>query len=202
MQRGLSVVGGFFLRTILALVPALAVWYWAREWVVQPVAWLVERVMLFFFPGWVYTTELQGTTQVLLTTIRVPQPGGMIAELAPEANVLTYCYGLPMLLALLIASRSRGLWWKFPLGALVILPFQTWGMVFDLLVKTGVQMHHLSAAVTGFSALQLNLFAVGYQLGFLLLPTLVPMLLWLAFERRFIGMVMFDAALDGATRSR
>jgi hypothetical protein len=202
VQRGLSVIGGFFLRALLALIPALALWYWAREWVVKPVAWLVERVMLWFFPGWVYGTELEGTAQALLTTIRVPQPGGRIAELAPEVNVLTYCYGLPMLLALLIASRSRGLWWKFPLGALVLLPFQAWGVVFDLLIKIGAHMAHLSAGVTGFSALQVNLFAVGYQLGFLLLPTLVPMLLWLQMERRFLAMVMFDAALSGATRSR
>lgn len=202
MQRGLSVVGGFFLRAILWLVPSLALWYWAREWVVQPVAWLVERVMLLLFPGWVYGTEMEGTVIALLTTIPVPQRGGMVAELAPEANVLTYCYGLPMLLALLLASRSKGLWWKFPLGALVIWMFQAWGVVFDLLVHVGVMASSFSAPITGFTRVHADVFAVGYQLGTLLLPTLVPMLLWLRFERRFLGMVMFDAALSGATRRR
>lgn len=202
MSRGLSVIGGFFLRTILWLVPALALWWWAREWLVQPVAWLSQQLMLGFFPNWVYRTELEGTVLALLTAIPVPQPDGRLAELAPEANVLTYCYGLPMLLALLLGARAKGLWWKLPVGALVLWPFQAWGVVFDLLIKVGAHAAAVSMPVTGWSALQVNLFAVGYQLGFLLLPTLVPMLLWLQFERHFLATVMVDAALSGATRTR
>lgn len=200
MQRGLSVIGGFFLRAVFWLVPALALWFWGREWVVLPVAWLVEQALLTFFPGWVYGAVLDGTNLELLTTIRVPQQGGAIAELVPDANVLKYCYGLPMLVALVLAARARGVWWKLPLGALLLLPFQAWGVVFDLLITIAVHSADVSAAVTGFSALQINLFAVGYQLGFLLLPTLVPALIWLRFERQFLVTVMFDAALSGATR--
>ncbi|MBA4741426.1 MAG: hypothetical protein H2060_01800 [Azoarcus sp.] len=202
MQRGLSVVGGFFVRAIVWLVPSLALWFWARDWLVAPVAWLVERVMLFWFSVWVYGTELAGTEQTLLTTVQVPHPSGRAAELLVDTNVLMYCYGLPMLLALLLASRAHGIWWKLPAGALAMWPLQAWGVVFDFLIKVGAHYAQFSTPITGFTPFQVDLFGVAYQLGYLVLPTLAPVMLWLLFERRFIGMVMFDAALDGATRSR
>src|SRR5690606_37893826 len=153
-------------------VPSLALWFWARDWVVQPVAWLAERVLMFFFPSWIYGSELEGTTQALLTTIRVPQRSGAIAELVPEVNVLLYCYGLPMLVALLAASLSRGWWWKIPLGAIILWPVQAWGVVFDFLIQVGAHHGQLSAPVTGFTLMQVNAFGIAYQLGYLVLPTL------------------------------
>lgn len=200
MRSGLSVVGGFFLRAILALIPALTVWYLAQEWLIEPVAWLTERTMLYFFPNWVLGAELEGVNLVLLTTIRVPQVSGAIAEFTPDVNVLTYCYGLPMLAALLIGAKARGLWWKLPVGALILIPFQVWGCVFALLVTIGVHFGDLSAHVTGFSAIQLNAFALAYQFGFLVLPTLIPILLWLVMGRAFVTVVLCDAVLHKASR--
>jgi hypothetical protein len=198
MQPSLSVVGGFFVRTLLMLGPALAAWFWAREWLVRPVAWLAEQTMLFCFPAWVYGAQRNGTSLELLTALRAVDASGRVGELSAQVNLLTYCYGLPMLLALLFAAKARGLWWKLPLGALLLLPFQVWGVCFDWLVKIAVHMGHLTAAATGFSSLQVNAFALAYQLGFLLLPTLVPVLVWLRLERRFLVTLVVDGALKGA----
>ena len=200
MQPTFSVIGGFFIKTILALIPALALWFWAREWLIQPVGWLSTQLMMGLFPTWVAGTTLDGTTLTLLTTVELPSDRpGMSARLAPSANLLTYCYGLPMFAALLVAAGARGLWWKLPFGALILIPFQAWGACFDLLVKVAVHFGAHSAAVTGFSALQINLIAIGYQMGFLLLPTLAPMLTWVVLERRFLATVAVDGALKGIT---
>ena len=198
MKPTLSVVGGFFLRTLIALVPALALWYWARESVVRPAAWLSERAMLYFFPGWVYEAELDGTILSLLTTIRITDASGRIGELSPEVDVLMYCYGLPMLAALILGAKARGWWWKIPFGALVLIPFQAWGVCMHWLVQVGVHFGPVSVTTTGFSSFQINAFALGYQLGYLILPTLVPVLLWLALERRFLTTVAVEAALEGS----
>jgi hypothetical protein len=55
MEKHFSIIGGFFLRTVLLLIPMLALWYWAREWVVAPPAWLAGKLYSFsFHPGcWV-----------------------------------------------------------------------------------------------------------------------------------------------------
>ena len=47
-----------------------------------------------------------------------------------------------------------------------------------------------------------NLIAAGYQFGFLILPTLVPVLLWLAFDRRVLASAMIEGALAGAAGPR
>nr|WP_157979344.1 exosortase H-associated membrane protein [Rhodoferax ferrireducens] len=112
MRKPRSVIGGFFARALLGLVPALALWYWARDYVVLPVAWLADKLMRYFFPGWVSGTELDGINQTLITRLSVPHVSGRLADLTPEVSVLTYCYGLPLLLALFLAARAKGMWWK------------------------------------------------------------------------------------------
>jgi hypothetical protein len=193
-----GVIAIFFARALLCLFPLLALWYWAREWVVMPVAWLAEQAMLFFFSRWVTGSELHGVTQTLLTALSVPHTSGRLADLSPETVVLTYCYGLPLMVALFVAARAKGLWWKLPLCAAALLPFQAWGVCLSWLLQVAVQAGEFTRAKTYFSAWDQNLIALGYQFGFLLMPTLVPLLLWLFFERRFVITVAVEGAMQGS----
>lgn len=192
-----GVIGGLFARTLLWLVPALGLWYWAREAVVAPVAWLSGVAMLDFFPGWVLGARLDGTTAVLLTLLQVPAGGGALRDFTPEVAVLPYCYGLPLLAALLLASRARGLWWKLPLGALVLWPLLAWGLCLNWLVAIAVHAAEVTRATTGFTPLQGNLFALGFQFGYLLLPSVTPLLLWVYLERAYVATVVGDGAAVG-----
>ena len=197
MRQPHSLIAVFFLRALVFLVASLAVWYWARNLVVMPVAAVAEWGMRGFFPGWVSGSELDGITPTLLTRLPIAQADGRIADLAPETRVLTYCYGLPLLLALFLAARAKGLWWKLPLCALGLLPFQAWGVCFAWLVQVAVQHGSLTRPTTYFNEWSVNLIGLGYQIGFLLLPTLVPMLMWLYFERRFVIAVAVAGAIEG-----
>jgi hypothetical protein len=198
MPKARSVVAGFFVRTLLWLVPALALWYWARNFVVMPVAWLAGGIMRYLFPHWVSGTELDGITQTLITRLGVPQAGGQLADLTPEVGVLTYCYGLPLLLALFLAARAKGLWWKMPVCALGLLPFQAWGVCFAWLIPVAVHSGQFTRSVTYFNEWEVNLIGLGYQLGFLLLPTLIPLLMWLYLERSFVITVAVEGAMEGS----
>lgn len=202
MRKPRSVIAGFFVRTLLCLVPALALWYWARDYVVMPVAWLAGTLMRYFFPGWVSGSELSGISQTLLTRLTVPYVSGQIVELTPEVSVLTYCYGLPLLVALFLAVRARGLWWKLPLCALGLLPFQAWGVCFAWLLQVAVQSGPYTRSTTYFTDWDVNLIGLGNQIGFLLLPTLVPMLMWLYLERSFVITVAVEGAMEGSVTKR
>ncbi|MDD2919865.1 exosortase H-associated membrane protein [Rhodoferax sp.] len=197
MRQPSSVIAIFFVRALAFLVPALALWYWARDYVVMPVAWLAGWLMRYFFPGWVSGSELDGINLTLLTRLTVPHVSGQIAELTPEVSVLTYCYGLPLLVALLLAARAKGLWWKLPTCAVGLLPFQAWGVCFAWLLQVAVQSGPQTRAVTYFNAWDVNLIGLGNQIGFLLLPTLVPMLMWLYLERSFVITVAVEGAMEG-----
>lgn len=197
MASSHSVIGGFFLRTFLWLIPALALWYWARDYVVIPAAWLAEALMRFFFPGWVTGAELDGIHATLITRLAVPHASGRTADLTPEVSVLTYCYGLPLLLALFLGVRAKGLLWKLPVSAVAMLPFQAWGVCFAWLMPIVLDAGRYTRSTTYFNSFEVNLIGLGYQLGFLLLPTVIPMLLWLYLERSFVVTVAVEGAMEG-----
>lgn len=80
--------------------------------------------MTMAFPSSVAGAERDGATHLLLTHLRVWGTGGRVGELTPEAHGLVYAYGAPLMAALLLASRTRKLWWKLPVGLLALVPFQ------------------------------------------------------------------------------
>lgn len=195
----LSVVTGLFLRTLAWLVPMLGIWYAARNWVVKLPAMIADWAMGLFFPRWVEGTVLDGTVQSLLTTIAVPHASGRLALVSPEAHILSYCYGVPLLFALFLAARARGLWWKLPGGLLALAPFQAWGVCFSWLVTIAVNTSDATATVTRFTQTDVTLIGLGYQLGYLLFPAMVPILLWVYLERRFVTTVAIEGALSAKT---
>ena len=163
-----------------------------------PAAWLAEAFMRFFFSGWVTGAELNDIHATLITRLAVPHASGRMADLTPEVSVLTYCYGLPLLLALFLGVRAKGLWWKLPVSVVVLLPFQAWGVCFAWLVQIAVDAGRYTRSTTYFNSLEVNLIGLGYQVGFLLLPTVIPMLMWLYLERTFVVTVAVEGAMEGS----
>ena len=191
----------FFLKAALLLPVCLALWYWKAEWFNSPAAIVSGWIMRGLFPGWVEAVEWSQRTISLVTTLRVPMVAGVkegqYAVMVAESNPMLYGYGLPLFAALLLASGEARRWRKLMLGALVLIPFQAWGICFDLLKQVAIVAGPVVAAQTGISPWQREIIAVGYQVGTLILPTVAPIALWLALNRRLIPMLMLDRALQG-----
>lgn len=200
MVRGTTSIRKFSASALLWLAFALAIWYPLREWMLLPAGWVAKEVMTAAFPAWVAGAELEGSTQVLLTHLRVWVAGGRVGELSPQAHGLVFAYGAPLLAALLLASRTRRLWWKLPSGLLVLVPFQAWGICFTWLMQVAALAGNETRDQTGFGPWASNLIAAGYQFGFLILPTLVPVLVWFAFERRVLAQALIEGALTSESR--
>ena len=197
MEKHFSIIGGFFLRTVLLLIPMLALWYWAREWVVAPPAWLAGKALQFQFPSRVLGIEREGLHHVLLTNLKVVTPNRQVGELTPEIRALSYCYGSALLPALLLGGQARKLWWKLPAGLALLIPFQAWSIAFAWLLQVAVQAGPQVASEAGFSAMGMNLVAAGYQFGYLIFPALAPVLVWLALDRRLMATVLLEGSLSG-----
>ncbi|MEO8654764.1 MAG: exosortase H-associated membrane protein, partial [Ramlibacter sp.] len=84
MARGSTSLRKFSTSALLWLAVALAIWYPMREWMLLPAGWLAKQIMTASFPAWVAGAEIEGSTQVLLTRLRVWAVGGRVGELAPE----------------------------------------------------------------------------------------------------------------------
>ena len=197
----LSLVGLFLLKAIAWFLACLLVWYQLGSLVTLPVGLLAKATVASVFPAWAEGVEKTGTMLVLLTGLEVTGvagvPAGQIAVLSPEVNFMKYGFGLPLLIALLLASNARGLIAKSVLGALALLPFQVWGVCFDWLKQAGID-----TGVAPFTPMGRELIALGYQFGYLVLPALVPVMLWVTMDRRFLSTFLLEATLEGESEKQ
>ena len=125
---------------------------------------------------------------VFVTTIKVYPAPGQTAVLVPEVNPLLYTYGLAFFLALALAERVK--WWKILAGTVVLLPFQSFGIAFDFLAQVGIQLGPDVSAKAGLFGWRAEAIALCYQLGVLIFPSLVPVVLWAASSRLFTESVL------------
>jgi hypothetical protein len=188
----------FFVKGALWLVLLTALWAPLADWTMRPAATLATAALQTAFPWWARGGEYKGDTLELSTRIEMPvanAPLGSRAELVAEAKPAHYGFGLPMLLALLLASGGRRLARKLAIGVGVLIPCQAFSIFFVLLKQVALGSGPAATAQLALSALQLNGIALAYQLGVLLLPTLVPIVLWLLLERTFLAAVMLEGEL-------
>ena len=175
----------FVIHTFLWLPPSFAAWYFSAPYHVAIAGKLARLLVNQFTAGVVSAFEQTGSVLLFVTTIKVHPTPEQTALLLPEVNALLYSYGLALFLALMLAEGAR--WWKFLVGVLILLLFQSWGIAFDLLMQLAIRLGPEVSAAAGLSGWQLEVIALGYQLGALIFPCLAPVMLWVAFSRLFSG---------------
>lgn len=185
-------LGSFILRTVLWLPVCFAAWYWSAPYHATLVGSTARVFIGAFHSGLVTAVEQPELNLVFVTGIEVHPGPDETAILLPEVNPLLYTYGLAFFAALMLASRAKG--WKLLVGAFALLPFQAWGIAFDFLVQVGVKLGPEISAQTGLIGWQREVIALGYQIGTLILPTLIPVVLWVAFNRPFMERVLRSRA--------
>lgn len=183
MTAGAPSLKKFVLHTILWLPPCFAAWYFSAQYHAA-IAGALASLLVDQFTSIVSTLEQQGIDLVFVTTIEVHPEPGLTALLLPEVNPLLYTYGLAFFLALMLAARAK--WWKLLVGAVVLLPFQSWGIAFDFLAQVGVKLGPEVSAQAGLLGWRREVIALSYQIGSLIFPSLIPVVLWASFNRMFI----------------
>lgn len=189
-------VWAFAWRVFAWLVPSFALWYLVAPWHARLAGALARALVDLYAPGLVSAVEYQDGAIAFLTTVRVHAGSGNLASLIPEVNPLLYTYGLALALALLLASRAS--WWKLVAAAVALLPFQAWGIAFDLIAQVGVRMSGEIALQAGIVGWRREFAALGFQLGSLILPALAPIAAWAVLERRRIAELAGRASRKGA----
>ena len=60
----------------------------------------------------------------------------------------------------------------------MLLPFQNWGIAFDFLAQVGIKLGPDVSAQASLFGLRVEAIALGYQIGNLIFPSLIPVVLW------------------------
>ena len=166
----------FFIRAFLWLPPCFFVWYLTAPMHAAIAGWFARVIVNIVSPGVVSALERIGSTLAFVTTIKIYPAPGQAALLLPEVNALIYTYGLAVFLALMLAERAKLR--KIAIGAVILLLFQSWGIAFDFLVQVGVRLGPEIATQANLRGWRVEGIALGYQLGVLIFPPLVPVILW------------------------
>jgi hypothetical protein len=187
-----------FLLAALAWLPAcFALWWWVSGLTVKVPVWLAGLALTNFWPDLVAGVS-QGfdnggmPTMDVLTRIAVSEagPDGRMATGYLEATVrpLLYGYSLPLFFGLCLATPQdeERRWGQYAIGCLAIWLAQAFGVAADALKTLAFGSGAEAATAVLAAGLNVNVIALCYQFGYLILPTVVPAALWLALNRPFI----------------
>ena len=190
-----SPVGGFFLRALLWLPLMFLIWFYMAIVVTWPVSWLTDLLLPLLLPDTVAGVEQSGYMIDIVTRFAPPPqagfdlPPGAQAELLVSINPLMYGFGIPLFTALLLATpegEEGEKWFRWLIALAVLIPVQVFGVSMDglktLVFETGPGI----AAQIGVTGWKIEAVALGYQLGYLILPAVTPIALWVGFHRGYI----------------
>ncbi|MFK5986969.1 MAG: exosortase H-associated membrane protein [Pseudomonadota bacterium] len=172
----LNVVGLFFLF--------LTIYYYISPFLLLFTAKLVNFVLTGWFEKFIASVSLLNREIEVITWFSIA--GSKMSQLAFDINPLKYSYGLPLFFALIFSYGGEPIdkLLKCILAYLVISCAQVWGISFDIIRHLLFEFSSAYAAHFNFSSLQILLISYGSQLGFLLLPSLTPILLWIYLENK------------------
>jgi len=193
----------FLLYTLLWLAPMFVLWYALAPLLLTPVAGWTHLALSHLFPHAITAVEQQGTTVDIVTRFVVAAPAtdstppGAHGQLVFTINALKYAYGLPLLLALTLAAPTEigEKLYRGVMGGLLLIPVPVWGIACEALKALVFQMEPAIAVQMGATPLMRELLALAYQLGYLILPAVTPVLIWAAFHRDFLSELLPHARL-------
>ncbi len=181
-----------FVASALVWMLALTLlWSKLSPWTSYPAAALSHVALEQAAPTWVRKVDQRTGVMQVETAIAMPVPnaGGRRADIVVEVDPGRYAYGLPIFLALLLAARTRGRGWRAAAGYLLLLPAQAFSLTMFVLIQIVVYAQ-TDARILNVAQWQLEAIVYGYQIGSLVVPTLVPIMLWLWLDRQFFREVV------------
>lgn len=194
-----------FVVVVLAWLPVcFAIWYFTAPLLTVPVHWLALAVAKAGFSDMILDVEKSGSLFSFITNLRPASAtsftGGKSAVVV-DSRSLVYTYGLPLFAALTLAAtglrNGARLAKVLAIGYVVLLPFQAWGVFADALKQLAITMGPAISSQTGFSSFQREVIAFAYQFGTLILPTVIPAIVWVLTHRPFLEQMSQDLARKG-----
>ena len=195
-----STLARFVVKVLAWLPAAFVVWYFAAPLLLWPAGLLVRGVVLAGLSPLVTGIEQKAAAFVFATSLR---PGEALAggRVIVEVDGLLYSFGMPLFAALVLAAREPRWPRTLAIGYAALLPVAAWGITADFLKNIAITAGPLVASQTGFLAWQREAIAFAYQFGSLILPTVVPAIVWVLAHRRFLERLRGDAAGAVPTRA-
>jgi hypothetical protein len=171
------------ILSFLWMIFGFMLWYYLSAFHGIPVRWLASEILSRWLgsdflniipnPDHHYLFQVQ-------TQIPFQFPDGSREALGFIVNPLIYGYGLPLLFGLVMAS---GVFFARKIGVLLagyvcVMLIQVWGVVWQTLKMLAFNFGADAHQIVMDAGISDEVIALCYQLGVLILPCLVPVVLW------------------------
>jgi len=181
----------FLIKVLFWMPVCFVLWYWLAEVWLYPVQWAMNGLFVNLLPSVVSGVEGHDRLLEIVTRLNAPRSPGSAAAgvITYEIRPLVYAYSLPLYAALTLAApaASKGIKALYlGAGLLVLLPFIAWGTGFDILKHLAFTLGAQTAPYLDLTGIKRELIGWGYQFGYLILPGVVPLAIWIALHRQFL----------------
>ena len=183
-------------KALLFLPFLLAAWYAAAG----PIAFVPGKLALpiiRILSDGLTSMQLKDRTLVYTIKLEMPYRPRSTPRVAADIEVgaAKFTYGIALFLALALAARESRRPAGIAIGCAILLVTPAIGIAFDALVQLGATPGMEPFLRWGGGTREG--IALGYQVGTLLIPTLVPVAIWLVLVRQMWATVF--APVDGGT---
>ena len=185
----LSPLRRFVINALLWLPLSFCLWAVFASPVIWPPAKIANAVLTHQLPDTVTAVEQNKAQLEIVTTLRTePDPQGRVGLIVLQATPMIYAWCLPLFAGLVIATplskarRAMQIAIAFP----VLWAVVSWGTVFDVLYLLQFKAGPLGEAALTRNGWSTDAIAMGYQFGYLILPAVSPVALWILMNQRFL----------------
>lgn len=185
----LSPLRQFVLSALLWLPACFLLWVVFDGVVVWPAATIAGWVLPALAPQAIGELIQLGALVEVETRLMTPaNQAGQIGVLVLEVRPLIYAWCLPLFAGLVMATplerRERAI--ELAIGLPLLWLVVAWGTVFDVLKMLAFDAGPLGAAAMQQAGFGADAIALGYQFGYLILPAVMPVALWVVLNRAFL----------------
>ncbi len=174
-------VKGFLLKILIWLPITFVVWYFVTPAILFILSFLSKAVLTLLIGQAVVDVNVFERVLHIVTPFAAEKTNEVNkGQLVFIINAMKYGYGIALFVAMLLATPDKlgNKLQNLYIGILILLLVQVWGITFDSLQTLTFKLGMDVALTLNTTPFTRELIALGYQLGYLILPAVTPILLW------------------------
>lgn len=184
-----------FLLAALYLPMGFFLWFFFADALMFLPARITELIMTTTAPEvFERIVQLQFKFEIQTGIQMAREVEGQIALLNAFINPMIYAWGMALLFGLIMATplTAKRRVVQMIIGYFVVSVVVIWGVFWETWKDLAFRLGPEAATVVAESSLEPNMIALFYQLGYLMLPAVVPVACWILMNRPFLEEVVFS----------
>ena len=192
VSKDIMSVKRFLLKVLIWLPLMFILWYFITPIILLIVSFLAKATLSLLANQAVVDVQVYEHILHIVTPFAAEKSNEVNnGRLVFGINAMKYGYGIALFTAMLLATPDKisNKLQNLYIGILILLIVQVWGVTFDVLQTLTFKLGMGIAETLNTTAFTRELIALGYQMGYLILPAITPILLWFSMYQNHLALM-------------